>query len=498
MLGDMKIKINRNLRDLFYFIPLLSTIILYGCIVDIPSTRPDGPSVVIYGNVINNDTEGPIPNAVVSDGFSTTLTDNNGEYRFKTFPGASHVFVSVPEQYEIPINKEGMPQIFAEIDTSKDLVKVNFRLTPLKNGKEENFTLVAITDIHVHNPLLLERLEKESLAEMKKLFGGQDNVYGLTLGDLVSDNPEFLVNIKQAFISTNIPFFHTIGNHDFSGNIYEPIEASKEFVSNFGPLNFSFNRGDVHLIVMNNVYNYGVTASRGFSEEQIKWLKSDLNHVPKDKMLIISVHAPILPNSSMERRLDFLDALSDFNEIHIISGDWHYNRNIINTDLNIFEHMTASAIGMTPGIIINKCGAPIGYGVYEISGDRMKNWYYKSINYDKDHQITMLAPHTFEDKDGYVIANVWNADKDWKIEMIEDGVDRGEMEQFTDIAPEVLMIIKSNYVRENDKMYHKTENLFRMKPINIEAEIKIKVTDRFGNIYMQSIPLSNLQTMVRK
>jgi len=493
----MEINISRYLNYFFYFISLFVMILLHSCIVDIPNTRPDGPSVTIYGVVLNNDTGKPIPNTVVSDGFSTSLTNENGEYRFKTFPGASHVFVSIPEQFEIPINDEGMPQIFEEIDTSEELVQVNFSLVPLKNGKEENFVVVAIADPHAFNTIFLQRLENQILKDITSLLENQENVYGLTLGDLVSDNPEFLGNVKQAFISTGIPFFHTIGNHDFSGNIYEPIEASKEFVSNFGPLNFSFNRGDAHIVVMNNIYNYGVTSSRGFSEEQIKWLKSDLNHVPKNKMLIISVHAPIIPTNYFERKSDFFDAVSGFKEIHILSGDWHQNRNYINDDLNIYEHLTGAASGMTWGSLINKCGAPIGYGVYEIRGNKMDNWYYKSVNFNKDHQINMMAPYTFGDKEGYIIANVWNADDNWNIEMIEDGVNRGKMEQFTDYPPEVVTLIKSKYINENESMYQKTNHLYRMKPNNVDAKITIKATDRFGNIFEQSNFLSDIRMFVR-
>lgn len=487
---------NRNLGDLFYYIPLLMTILLYGCLVDIPNTRPEGPSIVIYGSVINSNTGETISNAAVSDGFSTTLTDQNGKYRFKSFPGALHIFISVPEQYKIPINAEGMPQIFEEIDTSKDSVQVNFNLVPLEKGKENNFTLVAIADPHAFNSLFLERFENETLADITKLLGNRESVYGFTLGDLVSDNPEFLGNIKQSFISTDIPFFHTIGNHDFSNNVYDPIEASKEFVSNFGPLNYSFNRGDVHIIVMNNIFNYGVT-SRGFSKEQIDWLKSNLRHVPKNKMLIISVHAPVSPSNKMERKVDFLNALTGFKEVHILSGDWHQNRNFINTEYNIYEHMTGAASGMTWGSLINLCGAPIGYGVYEINGNKMENWYYKSVNFDQNHQITMLAPYTFGDEDGYVVANVWNTDENWKIEMIEDGINRGQMEQFTDYAPEVFMLAKSKYVNENENMYHRTNHLFRMKPNNTNADITIKATDLFGNIYEQSIPLRNVSMLTR-
>lgn len=486
-----------NTFSINYIISLLVLALLSGCLVDIPSSRAEGPSVIVYGKVTDTKTGNPVSNAVISDGFSTTLTAINGEYRFKSFPGASHVFISVPEQFEIPMNG-GMPQIFEQIDTSKDSIRVNFKLTPLQNGVEKDFTLLAVADPQVLNANDLRRLNTETILDIKKTLQGYNNVYGLTLGDLAFDSLRILSDIKQSFISTDIPFFHTIGNHDFAISLYDITDASNEFISNFGPLDYSFNRGDAHIIVMNNVFNYGVSSSNfGFSEEQINWLKSDLKHVPKEKMLIVSVHIPVLPSTVMERKSQFLEALSSYNEVHILTGHWHTNRNIIDANLNIYEHITGTASGMWWSSNVNKCGAPNGYGVYEVSGNKMKNWYYKSVNYEKDHQITMIEPYSFGDNEGYVIANVWNADEKWKIELFEDGKNLGKMERFTDYAPEVYALNKSKKISENTNWYFKTNHLYRLKTTRPNSVLTIKATDPFGNIYQQTKPFKSIESLKR-
>lgn len=484
----------RKLIQILFFLPL---IILSSCFVDIPSTRPEGPSIIIYGKVTDTSSGTPISKAVISDGFTTTLTNNFGEYRFKSYPGANHVFISVPESYEIPLNN-GMPQIFQFFDNSKDSVKVNFQLTPLKNGVEKEFTLIAVADPQVHNANHLRRLNNETISDIIKESDDYKNVYGLTLGDIVFDSLAILDDVKQSFISTNIPFFHTIGNHDFSTAFYDPAVGSEEFVSTFGPLDYSFNRGEAHIVVLNNVYNYGVTPHNyGFAEEQLKWLKSDLEHVPKSKMLIVSVHVPIFPSTTMERKEQFLEIISGFNEVHILSGHQHANSNIINAEYKIHEHITGAASGMWWIRVVNSCGTPNGYGVYEISGNKMKNWYYKSVNQDRSYQIRLLAPNTFGDKEGYVIANVWNADEKWKIELYEDGINRGQMERFTDYAPEVYTLNKIQKIDENTSSYRKTSHLYRLKPTKSDAVFMIKVTDQFGNIYQKSIPHKGVDSLVK-
>lgn len=485
----------KDRRNAFPVLLLLLSLFLHGCLVDIQSPRPDGPSKLIVGKVMNSVTNAPISGAVISDGFLTTVTDGEGAYRFKSFPGASHVFISVPEQYEIPM-KEGMPQIFEPIDSSNDSVRIIFHLTPLKNGVEKEFTLIAVADPQVQNASHLRRLNNETIPDIKNTLENHQHVYGITLGDIAFDSLRLISDLKQSFISTGVPFFHTIGNHDFAANVYEPAAASEQFVENFGPLDYSFNRGDAHIVVMNNVFNYGVTSYNwGFSEEQIEWLKSDLQHVPKEKMLIVSVHIPVLPTTTMVRKAQFLEALASYNQVHILTGHWHANRNIINTGMNVYEHITGTASGTWWSSTVNKCGAPNGYAVYEISGNSMKNWYYKAVKYDKAHQIRLIEPYSLGDTEGYVIANVWNADENWKVELFEDGINRGQMEQFTAIAPEVYALNKSRNISEDTNWYVNTGHLYRMKADNKDAVFSIRATDTFGNSYLQATPIVSVESL---
>jgi len=63
-----------------------------------------------------------------------------------------------------------------------------------------------------------------------------------------------------------------------------------EWENVWGPRYYSFNRGNVHYIALDNVAND--LSSVSFSDEQVKWLQQDLSYVPKDKMIVISYHIP--------------------------------------------------------------------------------------------------------------------------------------------------------------------------------------------------------------
>lgn len=429
-------------------------------------------SVKLKGRVTNSDSGIPIQGVVISDGYTTTVTDDGGFYNFMGHTNAEYIFYSIPSMYQVTL-KNGAPDFYRKINTTLDSINTNFELTPLINGVEDKFTLISVADPQVLRESNVKRLHNETIVDLKNEGLKHNPVYGVTLGDLVHDKPELMNDVKDAFISTNIPFFHTIGNHD-------KIESYENI---FGPTDYSFNRGNAHIVVMNNA-----SGRRGFTRTQMSWLKSNLQHVPKNKMLIVCLHIPLV--SDMSYRNDFLELIKSFNEVHIMSAHTHTNSNYWHEDYNIYEHITGTVSGMWWLGTINRCGAPNGYSVYEVEDNNMKNWYYKPVNYPSSFQIKMYAPNTFGDTEGYVVANVWNVDKDWTVELLENGVSVGKMERFVDYDPGTYAFLKASGLTEPGNKgsplhYLKTNHLFRLKPIDKNAEIKVKATNQFGNIYIQ-------------
>ena len=108
--------------------------------------------------------------------------------------------------------------------------------------------------------------------------------------------------------------FQVMGNHDCS-NFHKDetatdanfeIKAQRAFEKMFGPINYSFNRGDVHIICMRDMQwktnddPSGNNATTKFTEEQYEWLKQDLACVSKDKTVVLCVHIPIFNNSAFK------------------------------------------------------------------------------------------------------------------------------------------------------------------------------------------------------
>ncbi|MGV8091922.1 MAG: calcineurin-like phosphoesterase C-terminal domain-containing protein [Mangrovibacterium sp.] len=338
------------------------------------------------------------------------------------------------------------------------------------------------------------RLQTETIPDIKEEATKHNVCYGITLGDIVFDTPDMMNSMKSLFPTSGVKFFHVIGNHDHYQETTNDADAIKNYENCFGPTNYSFNRGNAHIIVMDDViYTAKQAYTGGFTADQISWLKSDLQYVPKNKLVIVCVHIPIRNQSSISRYREFYSALAGYNEVHIMSGHTHYNQNMV-VDAGgheIYEHVQGAACGAWWTCTINSDGTPNGYGVYEIRDNKIENWFYKPAKYDDHFQIRMYPAYSFNDNSGHIIANVWNSDDSWKVELFEDGVKTGDMVRYTDYEKCAYQFFKSLGKAEPTTTngvtdwFRRPDHLYRLVPRSSTSFIEIKVTDRFGTVYTQ-------------
>ena len=94
-----------------------------------------------------------------------------------------------------------------------------------------------------------------------------------------------------------MPLYNCIGNHDhdYAPSVSSDSASVRNFIDNFGPVDYSMDRGDAHIVVMDNVIYTGNDARRanfkaGFSDAQVEWLKADLNLVRnREKKLLVFI-----------------------------------------------------------------------------------------------------------------------------------------------------------------------------------------------------------------
>ena len=449
-----------------------------------PVTEINGTDISSDNNVIglvsDSSTGKGIPGVVVSDGYSVVKTDANGVYQFESSRYASTMFISIPAAYQVPLDANKKPAFYSAISRNK-VNRNDFSLTPL-TVSEENFTLIAIGDPQVSNASEINRFKTETIADINMTLsvnqaeGRYKNAYAVTLGDIVNDTPNLWETMKptmenvQLSNGTYLPVFQCIGNHDHNAGAADDRSAIANFNKHYGPTDYSFNRGKVHIVVMDNIVctsSNGKTwkYDAGFSKSQYNWLKADLDAVENkaDKMLILCCHIPFRggansDGASMNKDKYYAETLTlmrEWNEAHIMIGHTHYPQNYrhlpyrTKNDIPVYEHVHGGACGGWWSSNMNVDGAPNGYSLYEIEGNHMKNWLAKSTGFDKSFQMRVYnGNQTWTGTKGYIynwyqnskggssnigytgrsflknsiIVSLWNDDDaNWKVEFTHNG-----------------------------------------------------------------------------
>ena len=395
----------------------------------------------------------PIEGVVVSDGYTVVATAADGTYQFNRNKTAAYVFYSLPAEYEVPL-RHGAPCFYKKLTDDR---VYDFVLRPLRGGKEDKFRLVCIADPQCQNIRHVYRFRTETAPDLKRTAKrSKMPCYAVSLGDIVYSegprNANYLMPLmKEEMAAENIgmPLWQTIGNHDSD---YEPVKIDERnpsltirlqrmFEASFGPLDYSWNRGDAHIVSMNDVVYFinkkGKKSYYGdFTDAQVEWLRKDLSFVPKDKLLILCVHIPVENGVKYENTKKVLAMLAEYPNCRIMSGHTHYQRNYTHKN-GIKEHILAAASGCWWWSRNNGDGAPNGYGLFDIEGNQVTDYIYKGTGCDEKYQLRLYRGNaglggkyeqpTLPFGESVILANVWNYDEGWKVLLYEDGKLSGEM-----------------------------------------------------------------------
>ena len=505
----------------------------------------------------------PIKGVAVSDGFTVVATDENGYYKMSVSDDAWYIYISLPAGYEVPINEYGQPCFYKKIPSSS--AQFDFTLTPLANGKEKKFALFTIGDPQVKNTSQFARFDAEAVPAIYK--HGQEVAsqgipcYGITLGDIIANSDGVNTNgfrddMRDAFHRDHagMPVFHVFGNHDSNyfgdGVVIEAddrsstfeLKAQRDHEEIFGPVNYSFNRGDIHIVSMRNIVYQRNDASgkyaEGFLKEQYDWLKQDLALVPKDQMVILCVHAPLYRNTG--NYVEEVQALlNEYKEAHIISGHTHYSRNYeyVAEDPNtlypnLYDHNVGALCGVWWRGNIACDGAPTGYNVFICEDGEFKESYFMGVNEGmntKEKQMRLyrgdavtgreklssdtyagVGYYAFNFGEDVLLANIYNGDRKWTIQVYEDGIYTGNMELVEVNLPAASTMIGDYSLANPRRLADGVEasidmytagfyysyysgrsawsicyHLYKYKLKNNPTKILVKATDRYGNLFVE-------------
>ena len=452
-------------------------------------TPADGDT---YGYI--KDTNGnPVEGVVVSDGYSCTVTDAEGRYALTRNADAGFVFYSLPSAYKVSVDKTyKLPRFFARLQAGT--ARYDFTLEALA-APEKRFDLICIGDPQPAKAEEATRFEREAMVDVRRTATASAvPCYGVALGDITGEKPDLLAGVRRSLGTAGIPVFALPGNHDkYKVDDATPRDASY-FRYTMGPVDYSFNRGDVHVVCMDDViYTSGTEYTNGFTDAQLAWLRADLSFVPKQKMVILCYHIPL--RSGTARNMAAVKALlSEYAEAHLMAAHTHYNENFINTDADggLYEHIHGAPCGVFWHSALNGDGTPNGYAVYDVEGAAITDWRYKSSLHDESFQIRLHrggdthSGFTYPYTPKTVIANVWNADPEWRVTLCENGVETKAMTLVTTYTDAWSVGYHVGVLGRGDNYKSPCKHMYVAEPNDVRAALKVVAVDRWGNRYEQS------------
>jgi Icc protein len=238
-----------------------------------------------------------------------------------------------------------------------------------QEASEYDFTFAFLTDIHLQPELNAVEGFQTAIDTLNKI----NPDFILTGGDLVMDalgqthgRADSLYNLyKETSAGFNMPVYNTVGNHEVFGWYRDEEEITghpefgkQMFENRIGERYYSFDHKGWHFIVLDAIARGEEGGYIGkISDDQIEWLKKDLEQTGKETPIAISVHIPFVTALTQLREgalaasgkglvinnsRDVLLNLYEYNLRLVLQGHLHFLEDIYVGDKTHF--ITAGAV----------------------------------------------------------------------------------------------------------------------------------------------------------
>ena len=383
--------------------------------------------ITVVGTVKGDGT--PLEGVVVSDGISCVKTGADGKYALPAdLEKSLYIFVSTPSGWSAPV-VQGQAMFWKAV---KDCTKgsdgkyvADFTLNKIDDP--EKFTIFIYADPQPRKNTSYDQLAYKALdccddmyddmQELKATITDQP-VYGIGLGDIVHQDLSLLDKHKTGFARTGISNYNIIGNHD-QGHVLEQSddESWKKFAEKLGPVNYSFNLGNMHFLMLDNMISQGPGSGKysdeecltGFTADIWQFIQNDLATVSSDTPIMVCAHSPMMVAADgSERSGHYLEQLRGLLKRFPISYVWaghsHNTFNyapVKNTDKQypIETHTLTRVTGaLWTNEYISTNGTPRGYVVFKYNNGDI-SWKFKPIFYQRGAHQKTAPEYTYRDWD---------------------------------------------------------------------------------------------------
>jgi len=410
---------SKNMRPSWILL-VSAVLLLAGCTKTI--NPEDATGVVFHDrnrNGIRDRGERGIGSVRVSNGKDIVLTDSNGRYRLD-IQADTNIFVIKPRDWMTPVNGMNLPQFFyihrpngspeglrypGITPTPDPPDSIDFAL--YHRPEPEHFDVVVFGDPQTSRREEINYLAHDAVEEVS----GIKAAFGISLGDIVSDNIGDFEKVNEAIALIGLPWYNLPGNHDMNYYALTDEYSLETYNRIYGPPYYSFDYGGVHFVVLDSIVAYKGEKDRlmyheDLDSKQLDFIRNDLALLDKHQLVVLLMHGPI--NRFKEViRVELFEMLQKHPNTLSVAGhehttkhiffdhdfDWHGNRphHLYNSGAvsGAWWMGVPDETGIPHSMMTN--GVPNGYSVISFNGHDYKIRF-KAFRRPADYQMNIWAP----------------------------------------------------------------------------------------------------------
>jgi len=352
--------------------------------------------------------EKPFKRLYISNGKDFVQTNKKGNYTIQKINGR-FVFAIKPSGFQFGMDKDFQAKFYHTKGET-----FNIPIYPSKG--EKKYSMVLMGDPQVYKQDQINYLGEVATDELLDA----DYEFAVILGDLVGNTLPLIPTVKATLGLAQKPNYFVLGNHDRDRGEFE--DATKgdndSFENDLGPDYYSFNWGEAHFLVLNDVLTHkrnngkGSDYVPGIHETQIEFIVNDLKTVPSDKLVVVCAHIPFFFGDKKDATTKkMLELLSSHEKVFMATGHAHNQLQLFfdkddgwKQEQAVHQLVAGAICGNwwrgeydmfgIPGSMMRD-GTPRGYWFMHVDGNEYQ-LEYKASGMDKNKQMHIWVPQYFE------------------------------------------------------------------------------------------------------
>lgn len=286
-------------------------------------------------NGVRDPGEPGVPDVRVSNGCEIVRTDADGAWQLPA--GDDTIFFVIkPRDWRTPIDELNIPRFYyihkpagspplkygGVTPTGPLPASLDFALYP--EQEPARFQVLIFGDTQ---PGSIENIDHLAHDIVEPLMG-TDAAFTLVLGDIVSNKLDLHEPVMRTLAHLGVPVRYVMGNHDSDYSAPTDAHTADVYQRKFGPAYHAFDYGPVHFIVLDDIEftTSPVDADKyraSLGERQLAFVRNDLTLLPKDQLVVLSMHIPIV---QVKERAELYKLLAEHPHTVSFSAHLHYHQ----------------------------------------------------------------------------------------------------------------------------------------------------------------------------